>query len=116
MNVFEDLEQRRIEDDSAILTHDRERVTGRQPGSVTSAGGERVEYVGKAEDPRRKRNIVPGQAIRVPTAVPMLMVVAHHRSDVPRELDLTEQVNARLGMLLHCGPLLGGKGAGFVQD
>ncbi len=60
MKVFEDFEQRRVEDDSAIRTHDRERVTGRQSGAVASAGGKRVEYVCKAEDPCRKRNSVPG--------------------------------------------------------
>jgi len=87
-----------------------------QSGPVTSAGGERIKYVGEAENPGRERDIVPDQSIGIPAAVPVLVMMAHHGSDVPGELDLSQQVHPGLGMSLHRGPFLGGKGAGFVQD
>lgn len=87
-----------------------------QSGPVTSAGGERIEYVGETENPGRERDVLPEQSVGIPAAVPVLVMMAHHGSDVPGELDLSKQVHPGLRMSLHRDPFLGGKGAGSVQD
>ncbi len=100
----------------APLDEDRDRLLVRQLAAVGTIRGERVEAVDDGEDAGADRDVLAGDAVRVPAAVPALVVAAHDRHDGKREIDEREDVRAHVHVFLHLLELGVGEPAGLVED
>ena len=76
---------------AAAFQQDLDRLLQREGLLVRPDRGEGIEDVGYAEDPCRHGDLLPGEPVRVTAAVPVLVVVQHHRADVPGEVDIGEE-------------------------
>src|SRR5919112_3397222 len=76
----------------------------------------RVVRVTGEQDPRAERDLLPGEAVGVPGAVPALVRGPHQRHRVGEEVDRRQDSLADQGMALDGRPLLVRERPGLVED
>src|SRR5436190_9504870 len=115
-DLVERLYHLRVELAARALGDRPARVRQRGGGPVGPVCGDRVERVGDREDPRRERDLLALQAVRVALAVPALVVVL---DDVGRRLeegDPAEDLRADQRVPAHQPALRVAERLGLVED
>ena len=77
---------------------------------------QRIEVVDHREDPRPERNLLALEAVRIPLAVPTLVVRQYERRHRVREGDGADDLRANLRVDLHLQELLLGEGTRLRED
>ena len=108
-------EQRRIELAADLAPHDFDRFELRECALVAALRRERIVHVGNAENARRQRNVLAHEPVGIALAIPALVMAAHHRCDIPRELHVSQHLLAGGGMLPHERPFFVRELARLVQ-
>ena len=115
-DVFEQAEERRIELSTHIVAHDLDRLIVRQRCLVAAVRCERVIHIRQTHNARPQRNPFSAQRVRVASAIPVFMMVAHNCIHIVREIDLPENVCAGAGMQLHHIPFVRRESFSLVED
>src|SRR4051794_31833097 len=93
-----------------------ERLLGRQAPPVGAVGGHRRPRLGDRDDGGAEGHGVAGEAVRIPGAVPALVVMAHHRHDLAQGRQPVEDRGALVGVQLDLLVLVDGQGSGLGEQ
>ena len=99
----------RVELTTGAATNLLERPTWTEGLAVGTVGGEGVKSVAGQHDPRCEGDLLTDQAVRIPGAVPVLVLVTYCLSDPTESGQRTEDALAHGGVLAHGLPFAGGE-------
>jgi hypothetical protein len=97
--ILEQLEELRVELAADLAPHDLDSFELREGALVAPLRRQCVVNVGDAENARLQRNLLRHETVGITMSIPALVVTAHHRRDVPRELHVGKHLLAGGGML-----------------
>ena len=113
--LLESRQEVRVELLPRLAAHDLHCLEVREGALVAAFRRQRVVHVGDAEYACHERDVLARERVGIALAVPPLVVAAHHRRDLPREIHVGEHLGPRCGMLPHERPLIVGELVGLVQ-
>ena len=116
VHANEGIDNERIVHGAAALDENRDCVFVAQPWSIRSVRCESVEAVDDREDARSDGDVRPLDPVRIPPAVPVLMMVPDDRDDGVRKIDRREYVGTHARVELHLFELGGRQLSGLVED
>ena len=105
----------RVELSSGTALELGERLLLLEPPAVDAVGGHRVVGVDDEDDPRAERDLLGREPIRVPGAVPALVVMEDPVGDGV-DAEAVQHPEADLRMALEDEPLGAGQRAGLAED
>ncbi len=83
---------------------------------VWALAGERVINIGDLQNAGQKRNLIASKSVRVPGAIPLLVVVANDRQHRGQRFQMTANLLSTDSVTAHGHPLVLRQLAGFEKD